>query len=183
MQKALLGLGFWVSGQDGNYGASTQQAVWAFQKAYGLSRTGRFGDTERKKLATATRITPKYSGTRIEVDKTRQLLIVNVGGRAVWVFNTSTGWNKPFQAWGHTYNGRTPSGSFAVNRIFNSGWKTNELGSLYRPYFFNGGIAVHGAPDVPPYNASHGCCRVAISAQDFLIKQGYLAMGRLVDVY
>lgn len=183
MQETLLGLGFWISGHDGNFGASTQQAVWAFQKAYGLKRTGRFTDTERATLATARRVSPRGSGTRIEVDKTRQLLIVVVGGRAAWIFNTSTGWNKPFDAFGRTYNGRTPSGSFAVNRIYGAGWKTNELGSLYRPYFFNGGIAVHGAPQIPPYNASHGCCRVSIAAQDFLISQRYLTMGRLVDVY
>jgi hypothetical protein len=35
---------------------------------------------------------------------------------------------------------------------------------LYNPVFFNGGIAVHGAPSVPAYPASHGCVRIPMSA-------------------
>ncbi|WP_181445508.1 hypothetical protein [Flexivirga caeni] len=55
--------------------------------------------------------------------------------------------------------------------------------SLYRPYFFDGGIAVHGDTSVPPYAASHGCCRVSIPAQDMLISTGALVNGRRVYVY
>ena len=40
------------------------------------------------------------------------------------------------------------------------GWRDAPLGMLWRPKYFNGGIAVHGAPSVPPYPASHGCVRM-----------------------
>ena len=41
MQQRLLDLGFWLSGVDGDYGATTKQAVMAFQKWSGLERTGK----------------------------------------------------------------------------------------------------------------------------------------------
>lgn len=185
MQIRLYQLAFWLPSADGNFGANTQQAVWAFQKAYGLARTGQWGAAERAKAASAKHVTVRYGNSyRIEVDKTRQLLMLAWGrSTAAWIFNTSTGANKPFFAWGKWWDGRTPSGTFRVYRTVKSGWVTGALGSMYKPYYFNGGIAVHGSASIPPYNASHGCCRLATSAQDFLISHNLLFPGRIVTVY
>jgi hypothetical protein len=30
--------------------------------------------------------------------------------------------------------------------------------------YFNGGIAIHGSPSIPPYPASHGCIRIPMYA-------------------
>src|SRR6185295_13977257 len=38
---------------------------------------------------------------------------------------------------------------------------------LYKPYYFNGGIAIHGYPTVPNYPASHGCVRIPMHIADY----------------
>ncbi len=40
VQQRLLDLGYWMPAVDGIYGTTTQQAVYAFQKASNLPRTG-----------------------------------------------------------------------------------------------------------------------------------------------
>lgn len=185
MQSKLYSLRFWMPGVDGVFGYGTLQAVWAFQKAHGLARTGTWGAAERAAVAKAKVTRGRYSNTyRIEVDKARQLLLVNWGPHnALWVFNTSTGANKRFFAWGRWYSGSTPSGTWKIYRRQTSGWVTGALGKMYKPYYVVGGIAIHGSADIPAYNASHGCCRVLPAAQDFMIRSNILYPGRIVSIY
>lgn len=183
LQQRLTAVGYWCGTVDGAFGGQTQQAVFALQKAWGLVRDGVVGPITWSKVASNTRRPARYGyGYRVEIDKTRQLLLVVWGSVVRYTLNTSTGANKPFYAWGQWWDGRTPSGRFAVYGHAN-GWQTGALGSMYKPYYFNGGIAVHGSTSVPPYNASHGCCRLSIAAQDMLIRSGYLVNGRRVAVY
>ena len=44
-----------------------------------------------------------------------------------------------------------------------------SLGTLYRPKFVIGGVAVHGVPRVPDYPASRGCIRVTNAAMDVTV--------------
>ncbi|MFP5320340.1 MAG: DUF4214 domain-containing protein, partial [Acidimicrobiia bacterium] len=169
LQNDLAQLGYWIGPIDGVYGQLTQQAVYAFQKAEGLERTGSADPSVRQAIASAGRVQPRStSGTWWEVDKARQLLIYAVDGRAVWVWNTSTGTEEPY-----TYEGRqlvadTPPGRWDVYRQVD-GVRDGALGRLYRPkYFHTDGIAVHGYPSVPPYRASHGCVRVTNAAMDWI---------------
>ena len=183
LQRRLNAVSYWCGAADGIFGAQTQQAVFALQKAWGLARDGIVGPITWGKVASNTRRAPRYgSGYRIEIDKARQLLLVVWGTRVRFTLNTSTGANKPFYAWGRWYDGRTPSGKFSVYSHAN-GWQYGALGGLYKPYYFNGGIAVHGATSVPTYNASHGCCRLSIAAQNHLIATGVLVNRRQVYVY
>lgn len=183
LQQRLGAVSYWCGAADGVFGGQTQQAVFALQKAWGLSRDGVVGPMTWGKVGSNVRCSPRYgSGYRVEIDKSRQLLLVVWGSTVRYTLNTSTGANRPFYAWGQWYDGRTPSGKFTVQSHTN-GWLTNQLGSLYKPYFFNGGIAVHGATSVPTYNASHGCCRLSIAAQDQLISTGMLINRRQVFVY
>lgn len=182
-QRSMWGAGFWVGSLDGTFGALMQQAVWAVQKNRGLARDGLVGPATWEAITMKYRAWPRYSGDHIEIDKARQLLIVARGGRGVITLNTSTGSGRPF-----TYNGRrlianTPVGTFSIYRKNTTGWEYGQLGGLYKPFYFNGGIAVHGAPSIPPYPDSHGCCRVSTSAQDYLISGGALKMGERVYVY
>ena len=62
------------------------------------------------------------------------------------------------------------------------GWDPGPLGRLYRPRYFNGGIAVHGYPSVPSTPASHGCVRVTLGAMDHLWSSKLLPIGRTVIV-
>jgi N-acetylmuramoyl-L-alanine amidase len=52
---------------------------------------------------------------------------------------------------------------------------------MYRPAYFDGPYAIHGAPNVPPYPASHGCIRVTTASMDAIF--GKLAPGTRVLVY
>lgn len=184
LQQKLTAAGFWLGTPDGTFGHLTQQAVWAAQKFYGLTRDGVVGPQAWAKILTGARPTPrKGSGYRIEVDVSRQLLLVVWGNSVKWTLNTSTGSGSRFYAWGRWYRAVTPPGSFKVYSRYNSGWQTGALGSMWRPYYFNGGIAIYGSADIPPYPASHGCCRLSTAAQDMLIANIYLYPGRQVVVY
>lgn len=119
----------------------------------------------------------------MEVDKGRQIAMVVRGGVVKYIFNTSTGNGETFTYYGQRIRAVTPAGEFKINRKGSYGWNYGALGGLWRPYYFNGGIAFHGAAQIPPYPASHGCCRLSVPAQDFLIASGILYIGEPVSVY
>lgn len=52
-------------------------------------------------------------------------------------------------------------------------------GGAPMPYcvFFNGGIALHGSPEVPGYHASHGCVRLFVEDAEWL-NQIFIEIGR-----
>ena len=54
---------------------------------------------------------------------------------------------------------KTPGGVFKINR-FASGHHVSPLGGMFNPVYFNYGIAIHGAHNVPLSPASHGCVRI-----------------------
>ena len=184
VQQRLLDLGFWLPGVTGSFDSVTEQAVFAFQKYTGLSRTGEVDDVTRARLNSASRPVPRStSGYVIEIDKTRQVLIVANSGMAVWVFNAASGSDHPYVSLGVGYTAHTPEGLFHVIRQVD-GFDKSPLGELYRPkYFTNTGIAVHGYTDVPPFPASHGCVRVSNAAIDFIWANNILPIGTAVWVY
>ncbi len=61
----------------------------------------------------------------------------------------------------------TPSGSFRIERRI-KGKRKSYLGLLYDPLYFKGGFAIHGAPSVPGYPASHGCVRIPLHVSRWL---------------
>jgi hypothetical protein len=54
---------------------------------------------------------------------------------------------------------KTPGGIFRFTRRYD-GKRTGPLGGMMNPVYFNYGIAVHGADNVPLEPASHGCVRM-----------------------
>lgn len=184
LQARLTDLGFWLGTPDGTYGQLTRQAVMAFQKSNGLSRDGVAGPATLAALETVGRVTPRVpSGSHIEIDLERQILIVVQDGQTRWVLNTSTGNGEAYAApGGGTAVAATPRGSFAVEREID-GLREAPLGTLYRPKYFHGGIAIHGAGQIPAHPASHGCARVTNSAMDLLWSSGVTTLGTPVEVY
>jgi peptidoglycan hydrolase-like protein with peptidoglycan-binding domain len=184
LQQRLSSLGFWVGELDGHYGQLTRQAVMAFQKAEGLDRDGVAGPDTRGKLPTAARPAPRTAeGDHIEVDLERQLLLVVRGGEVQWAFNTSTGNGEAYdRPSGGTGVARTPRGDFEIERQIN-GVREADLGVLYRPKYFHGGIAVHGSGSVPAQPASHGCVRLTNAAMDLLWASDVAPVGTEVHVY
>jgi peptidoglycan hydrolase-like protein with peptidoglycan-binding domain len=173
LQQRLSDLGYWLGGTDGQYGDLTQQAVLAFQKAEGLGRDGIAGPETQGRLATAQRPAGRStSGNLIEIDLSRQLLLVIENGQVRWAFNTSTG----------KASTPTPAGQYSVQRQID-GYRHSEYGVLYRPKYFVGGVAIHGYDSVPAYPASHACTRVSNAAMDLLWSSGVAEVGAPVWVY
>jgi hypothetical protein len=183
IQSALWARGFWLV-PNGVFDSLTQQAVYAFQKAAGLPRTGSVSANDWRVLQSFARPRPRSTtGTVVEVDLARQILIFGTNGTASWIFNTSTGSGQPYSYNGVNYVAITPTGHFSILREID-GLDISHLGTLWRPKFFTwDGIAIHGSPSIPPYPASHGCVRVSNSAIDFMWAQNLLPIGAQVWVY
>jgi peptidoglycan hydrolase-like protein with peptidoglycan-binding domain len=192
VQNRLLQLGFWNAGGDGKYGLTTKQAVMAFQKYVGLEATGKVDEATAAYL---TNISERArgladTGTLIEVDKQRQLLFIVQDGKTVWTLNTSTGNGLPYEEEDKNSPGEiqtgvsiTPDGLWNVDRERPEGWWEGDLGEIYRPKYFKGGVAVHGSNSIPNYPASHGCVRVSVPAMDFIWDQNLMPMGITVWVH
>lgn len=185
LQQRLRDLGYFVTSVDDAYGGETQQAVFALQKAGGLYRDGVVGDAT---LAAADKgVVPRpqtSSGKVLEIDIDRQLVLAVENGKVVKVINASSGNGETYEAKGATYTAYTPRGSFAVYREENRMYASRlELGDMWRPKFFTGGIAVHGSASVPAFPASHGCVRVSNSAMDWIWDSWGAPSGTPVVVY
>lgn len=185
LQQRLQDLGYFVTSVDKAYGGETQQAIFALQKAGGLYRDGVVGDATQG--AADDGVVPKAqtsSGKVLEIDIDRQLVLAVEDGKVVKVINASSGNGETYEAKGATYTAYTPRGSFAVFREVNGMHSsTLELGDMWRPKFFTGGIAVHGSASVPAFPASHGCVRVSNSAMDWIWDTWGAPSGTPVVVY
>lgn len=191
LQSRLLALGFWNAGADGGYGLSTTQAVMAFQKWKGLPATT-VVDTATAIALNSERCRPAAgrTGDYFEVDKSLQIAFVVRGGKVQHVFNVSTGNGESYDEEDQKSAGRrvigvaiTPTGTFRTYREHDTARYEGDLGTLYRPKFVIGGVAVHGAPRVPNYPASHGCIRVANPVMDLIWRQDLLPLRSTVWIH
>lgn len=183
LQRQMAGLGYWCGRADGVFGPLTQQAVWAVQKAGGVTRDGVVGPVTRRILDRDVVPRPSHPyGRHIEVDLSRQLLLEVRYGRTRMVLNTSTGHGGYYWWNGRRHRAYTPTGWFRVYSTYSAGWQYGPLGALYRPQYFYKGWAVHGSGSIPPWPASHGCCRVSTSAMNRLWATGAMRDGRRVII-
>jgi N-acetylmuramoyl-L-alanine amidase len=144
LEERLAAMHYALRGIDSHFGDDTYEAVLAFQKVHGLTRTGRVDEALWRRIETSPPPTARYPGNHVEVDKSRQVLFEVRGGRVVLAVHVSTG-----------ATGNTPIGVWHVyRRVTGFDWV------LYYPTYFLRGFAIHGYPDVPAYPASHGCVRV-----------------------
>jgi hypothetical protein len=75
---------------------------------------------------------------------------------------------------------KTPGGVFTYNREV-EGKRVSPLGGMWNPVYFNYGIAVHGALNVPLEPASHGCVRLPMHISDYF--QSTMSIGDLIYVW
>jgi hypothetical protein len=184
-QQRLTDLHFDPGPVDGHYGQDTMYAVETLQKLIGTPRTGRLGGAEAFNLVAfryPAPLQPTGEGDRTELDVAKQVLTLYHDYQVRLVTTTSTGSGEHY-----CYNtprvnptrhicevASTPSGRFTYTRWV-QGWDKSPLGQLYQPYYFNGGIAVHGYPQVPTEPASHGCARIPMRIANYfplLVKVG-----------
>lgn len=162
VQAKLAALAFDPGPVDGRFGLKTALSVWAFQAVSGLGQDGVVTpELEQRIMATTTvpMMRPDLGPTHTEVDLDKQVMLVWGEGRLELVTHVSTGSGVSYCEDGRCGDAVTPVGDYRYQRRID-GWRDAPLGRLHNPVYFNGGIAVHGAPSVPIRPASHGCVRI-----------------------
>lgn len=148
LERGLARLRYALRRVNYSYRWDTYEAVLAFQKVYGLSRTGRVGSAFWRRFRYAAVPLARIArGDHIEVSKTKQLLYEVRRGKVVRVIHVSTG-----------ATGNTPVGRWRVYRLGPGG----SLSHMYYSMYFLRGFAIHGYHSVPPWPASHGCVRIPL---------------------
>jgi lipoprotein-anchoring transpeptidase ErfK/SrfK len=183
LQQKLTALGYWLGPTDGSFGGTTQQAVYALQKAAGQKRTGVVTSATWNAIDKGVRPTARSrTGQIIEVDLKRDLLLFVSDGHVRYILNTSTGGGYVFYEEGRREVAITPKGHFTTYRVIDAPHRS-PLGLLYRPRYFVAGVAIHGDSSVPAHPVSHGCVRVSNAAINWIWAQNLDPIGRTVWTY
>jgi len=157
---------------DRYFGVKDKDAVVAFQKTYRLTRDYVVNYADWRKLEFAKAARPRYASptVHIEIDKTRQILMVVRDGKTAGLIAVSTG-----------ATGNTPEGAFAIRSKIPM--SVSLFGTDLLPYTmgFYGEYAIHGYHSVPPYPASHGCVREPIWVCRWVYDRSFL--GERVYIY
>ena len=132
LQTQLLSLGYWVDTTGGSFDDSTEQAVWALQKAANLTPDGVVGPATWAALEAGVVPQPQpESGYEIQIDLTDDLLMVVNNNHLLWTLNTSTG-----GGYEYTEDGETTA-SFCASDvsagITGALFSINLDGSLFSP--------------------------------------------------
>jgi hypothetical protein len=168
-QQRLKQLHFDPGSVDGQFGQDTEYAAVTVEKLLGLPRDGRIGPMVKLGLEhfKYTSAEPKAEGDRVEINLDSQVLTVFKNYQPILITTTSTGSGNHFCGGsdGCQY-AITPTGHFHFYYL-HRGWDSGKLGKMWNPYYFNGGIAVHGLASVPAYPASHGCARIPMDIANY----------------
>ncbi len=160
---------YYVSTGSG-YGAPTERAVMAFRKVNGMRRTYNASPDIFRKLADGKggfNLKRPGLGRHVEVDISRQVMVLADHRRAQHIFHISSGAPS------------TPSDR-GTYRFYRRQPGYNSLGMYYSVYY-NRGEAIHGYHSVPPYNASHGCIRNPIPNSRWIYN--WVSLGMNIAVY
>jgi peptidoglycan hydrolase-like protein with peptidoglycan-binding domain len=186
VQQRLTDLAFDPGPVDDYYGAATLRSVWAFQKLIsGIAREDADGvispalwDRLHDPVSIAPRRAP--GGTHLEVYLPEQVAVIFENGSPRVVSHVSSGEGVEWcdevtidlddgtqETKGICGLSITPGGVYHFERKV-EGWRNAKLGRLYKPVYFNYGIAIHGASNVPNYPASRGCVRFPMHIAEYL---------------
>jgi len=171
LERRLSELGYVCGDIDGVYDKRTRDAVIAFEKFEKLARDGIAEPNVWECLFfSAQTPTPRLAlpGKRVEVDLSRQTMLLIFDGHVTEVIHVSTG------------KAGTPTG-YGKIWLKQQGWVECSVGWMYYPCYFWPRIAIHGSSSVPPYPASHGCIRTPVWIAPHVFS--WLDMGTRVDVY
>jgi N-acetylmuramoyl-L-alanine amidase len=178
LQYSLRQHGFYRGPVDGVYGRTTAAAVIAFEKYFGLPRTGDFGALDWIRIGTIPSPDLPYrwdEPDRVEIDLASQLLYVIRDQEVVGIVPTSTG------SGGRYYSVR--SGRDFELDWHQTGWNCDSVTDwcVYNYWGFTEFYGIHGFGQVPPFPASHGCSRVSVWDSDWL--EDHLFVGMPVHVW
>jgi len=181
LQQRLVDLAFDPGPVDGQFGPATQTAVWAYQKLVvgltGKDVTGKVTPELWDQMQNPTTIRPlrpNASAEHMEIYLPSQTAIVFNDDKPRLITHISTGTGKEWCEKGYCSVAITPGGVYKFGRRV-EGWDESVLGEMFNPVYFNYGVAVHGAYNVPLYPASHACVRIPMHIAKYfpsLVKRG-----------
>ena len=186
LQQRLTDLGFWPGPIDGYFGDETRRSVWAYEKLVlgapfneptGQVDAGMWDDMQDPFVIQPRR--PQSTPNHTEIYLPEQVIAVFHDDVPVMISHMSSGdneewceevtispgeWNNPGDeplVRGECGRSITPGGVFEFDREV-EGVRQSSLGGMWDPVYFNYGVAVHGALNVPLQPASHGCVRIPL---------------------
>jgi hypothetical protein len=174
LQQRLAALKYYPGVADGQFGAYTLEAVWAFQEVQGLQVDGVVGPKTASALVHPRAYVAHYpsgGSTRVEVNLTTRVLVLYRSGTVALISHISAGGG---YVYGNGARAITPKGHFRTT-VFMPGWITVPLGTMYDSVFFIGtSYAIHGEATygpagggVPLNPVSHGCVRIPFDIAQF----------------
>ena len=186
LQDRLRALQFDPGPSDGAFGPATKRSVWAFEKLVIGTPPGEVTGVvtpalwERMNQPLAVRARrPSATNTHLEIYLPQQVAVLFVAGSIRLITHISSGSGENWcdevtidnDDGSQTTKGIcgasiTPGGVYHFQHKA-AGWKNAALGRLYNPVYFNYGIAVHGAGNVPSFPASHGCVRIPLHIAEY----------------
>ena len=180
-ERRLAELGYWTGPVDGVFDDASRSALIAFQKWEGRPVTGRLTSEEYEAIRNGSHPNARDAGYgHVEIDIDRQVLLMLSDTGDVKLLPVSTGNGKEFLDDGQTSVAYTPRGRFIVyDKVV--GWEPGPIGAMYYPNYISGGVAIHGARNVPTEPVSHGCIRVPMFAAKKLSR--LMPKGTIVLVY
>lgn len=166
----LLGKRGYYAPNGRTYSSATQRAILAFRKVNRMAWTTNATAAIFKRLAAGRGgfdLRHPGAGRHVEVDLSRQVMVLAAKGKPRHIFHVSTG--KP----------STPSdrGHF---RFYRRQPGYNSI-RMYYSVYYNRGEAIHGYGSVPTYPASHGCVRSPIPNARFIYD--WVRLGMSIFVY
>jgi hypothetical protein len=191
VQQRLTELGFVPGPTDGIYGDQTIKAIWAYEKLVlgtaSIAPTGKVTPDMWDELQEPFVIQPRRPNAtpnHTEVYLPEQVLAIYHDNQPVMITHMSSGsneqWCEEVTISPGEYGNRdgveplvrgecgisnTPGGVFTVYREV-EGIRQSALGGMWNPVYFNYGIAIHGALNVPLQGASHGCIRIPLNISE-----------------
>ena len=170
LQQRLAQLEYYPGAADGQFGADTLEAVWAFQEVQGLSADGIAGPLTEHALVSPRAPQsrdPRGGALRVEVNLHLRVLLLYRNDKLSLVSHVSAGGGYYYCSDGSCGYAITPTGHFTTT-VFMPGWVTVPLGQMYNPVFFIGtAYAIHGDTYVPLQPVSHGCVRIPMDIAAF----------------
>lgn len=207
VQERLTDLGFVPGPADGIYGDQTIKSIWAYEKLVldvpSATPSGKVTPEMWERMQDPFVIQPRRpnapSVNHTEVYLPEQVLAVFHDDKPVMITHMSSGtneeWCEEVTISPGEYGNRdgeeaiirgecgisnTPGGVFEFYRQV-EGIRDSALGSMWNPMYFNYGIAIHGAQNVPLQPASHGCIRIPLNISESL--QSLAGMGDKIYVW